>query len=343
MNLLRKILFPFAAIYGGITWIRNYLYDHGIFRSEIFNVPIIAVGNISTGGTGKSPQIEYLIRLLSPNYKVATLSRGYKRKSSGFILADSHDTAETLGDEPYQFHLKFPEVRVAVDADRRNGIKKLLELPQKPDLILLDDAFQHRKVQAGMYILLTAYGDIYADDFVLPTGNLRESRRGAKRAQIIIVTKCPPDLSMEEQLKIQLRLKLKSAQQLFFSYIDYDDNVYSETNVLSVSDMRSKQKVLVAGIAKPQPFFDYLSNFSDVKMQFSDHHVFSDNEIAEIAEVSKGKLLVTTEKDYVRLKNTSLKDSLFYLPIKTKFIGGSSKFNKSISNYLSPHESENKG
>ena len=206
MNLLRKLLFPFAILYGFITFLRNYLYDKGFLKSYSFNIPVIAVGNLSVGGTGKTPQIEYLIRLLSPNYKVATLSRGYKRKSEGFVLADANATAEIIGDEPFQYYKKFPTIKVAVAADRKNGIEQLLNQKEKPEIILLDDAFQHRKVKAGFYILLTSYGDLFSDDFILPTGNLRESRSGAKRADVIIVTKCPKDISDAEQERIRQKL-----------------------------------------------------------------------------------------------------------------------------------------
>src|SRR6187402_2887550 len=208
MNLLRKILFPLAVLYGWVTQLRNFLFDIGILKSYSFDLPVIAVGNLSVGGTGKTPQIEYLIRLLSSKYKVATLSRGYKRKSEGFVLADETSNAEILGDEPFQFFQKFKNVQVAVDANRKNGIEQLLSQPEKPEVILLDDAYQHRKVKAGFYILLTAYGDLYSDDFILPTGNLRESRSGANRADIVIVTKCPNNLSDQDQNKIQRKLKL---------------------------------------------------------------------------------------------------------------------------------------
>ena len=182
MNFLRKILFPLAFLYWLITFIRNWLYDKGIFKSSSFNIPIIAVGNLSVGGTGKTPQIEYLIRLLSENYKVAVLSRGYKRTTEGFILADEKATASSIGDEPFQFYSKFPNIQVAVDANRKYGIENLLQLSNKPDVILLDDAFQHRKVKAGFYILLTAFDDLFCDDYILPFGNLREPSSGKKRA-----------------------------------------------------------------------------------------------------------------------------------------------------------------
>ena len=207
MNFLRKLLFPFAILYGFITSLRNYLFDKGILKSYSFEIPVIAVGNLNVGGTGKTPQIEYLIRLLSPKYKVATLSRGYKRKSADFVLADADSNAEILGDEPFQYYKKFPNIQVAVDADRRNGIEQLLNQKEKPEVILLDDAFQHRKVKAGFYILLTAYNDLFCDDFILPTGNLRESRKGAKRADLIIVTKCPQTITEPEQEAISGKLR----------------------------------------------------------------------------------------------------------------------------------------
>ena len=203
MNLLRKILFPFSILYGFITSIRNFLFDIGVLKSYSFDLPIIAVGNLSVGGTGKTPQIEYLIRLLSDKYKVATLSRGYKRQSEGFILANEISDAKQLGDEPFQFYQKFKNIQVAVDANRKNGIEQLLSNSDAPEIILLDDAFQHRKVKAGFYIMLTSYGDLYANDFMLPTGNLRESRSGAQRANIIIVTKCPSSLSLDAQNNIK--------------------------------------------------------------------------------------------------------------------------------------------
>ena len=282
MILLRKLLFPFAIIYWLVTSVRNYLYDCGFLKSYAFDIPIIAVGNLSVGGTGKTPMIEYLIRLLSENYSVATLSRGYKRQSTGFVLADANTDAKTLGDEPFQMHQKFPEVQVAVDADRTNGIEQLLAQSKKPEVILLDDAFQHRKVKAGFYILLTSYNELYCDDFQLPTGNLRESRRGAKRANVIVVTKCPSDLSNESRIEIANKLAIESNQQLFFTTIAYDDFVYSENGKRSVLEIENVDKLLLAGIAKPQSFFRHLHNRNEVCSTFPDHHDFTENDILDI-------------------------------------------------------------
>ena len=337
MILLRKLLFPFAILYGWITAIRNFLYDKGILKSFSFPIPTITVGNLSVGGTGKSPQIEYLIRLLSEHYKIATLSRGYKRKSEGFVLADANASAEVLGDEPFQFYSKFPNIQVAVDANRKNGIEQLLAQDLKPEIILLDDAFQHRKVKAGFYILLTSFGDLFADDFMLPTGNLREGRHGAKRANVIVVTKCPSNLSVERQQEIRNKLKLRDHQELYFSFIDYDDFAYSENGKIAVSELKSEDKLLLAGIAKPKPFFDYLKNENDEILEFPDHHHFSESEISEISEKAKGKRIITTEKDYVRLKNSIFNGPLFYLPIKSRFIQNSNDFDKSILEFVNRH------
>lgn len=333
MNILRKILFPFAILYGFITSFRNFLFDKGILKSHSFDLPIIAVGNLSVGGTGKTPQIEYLIRLLSPTNKIATLSRGYKRKSEGFILADSTSNAEILGDEPFQFYQKFPNILVAVHANRKNGIEQLVKI-SKPNIILLDDAFQHRKVKAGFYILLTAYNDLYADDFILPAGNLRESRSGAERANIVVVTKCPQNLSEKEKNTIERKLQLESRQKLFFTSIAYDEFIFSEENQLSVSEIKNTEKVLLAGIAKPKPFFNYLKNEKDTVLTYPDHHHFSDKDIEEIKSKSSGKIIITTEKDFVRLKGSLPPEQLFYLPIKSLFLSEGNLFDEIISNYI---------
>lgn len=333
MMLLRKILLPFSVLYGLITSIRNFLFDKGILKSYSFDLPVIAVGNLTVGGTGKTPLIEYLIRLLSPEYQVATLSRGYKRKSEGFVLADENSDAALLGDEPFQFYKKFPNINVAVDADRKNGIERLLEIT-RPEIILLDDAYQHRKVRAGFYILLTAYDDLYVNDFILPAGNLREGRSGAERAGIIVVTKCPPNLSAKEQYDIKRKLKIDLDQKLCFTTIAYDTFVFSEESQLAVSEIKDVDKLLLAGIAKPEPFFAYLQSDNDVVMTFPDHHHFTEKDIAEIKIKAQDKKIITTEKDFVRLKGKLPDSQLFYLPIKSDFISGGDDFDKTILNYV---------
>jgi tetraacyldisaccharide 4'-kinase len=332
MILLRKLLFPFAILYGLITSIRNYLYDKGILKSYTFEIPVIAVGNLSVGGTGKTPQIEYLIRLLSSKYKVATLSRGYKRKSEGFVLATTDSNAESLGDEPFQYFKKFPQIQVAVDADRRNGIEQLLVQKDKPEIILLDDAYQHRKVKAGFYILLTAYDDLFCEDFILPTGNLREPRSGAKRANSIIVTKCPQDLSEIEQENIKKRIGLKVP--VYFSFIAYDDFIYNENESIAVNKIVTLSKVLVAGIAKPKPFLDYLKTEKDECLVFPDHHDFTEKDVNDLKIKSNDKIIITTEKDFVRLNDNIINKQLYYLPIKSKLISNQDDFNQLVLSYV---------
>jgi len=331
MIFFRSLLFPFSWLYGLIMFFRNYLYDNGILKSYKAPIPIIAVGNLSVGGTGKSPQIEYLIRLLSSR-SVAVLSRGYKRKSKGFVLADSTTKVEDLGDEPFQFFCKFPTINVAVDANRTRGIKNLLQLKNPPEIILLDDAFQHRKVQATIYILLTVYDDLYVDDFVLPVGNLRESKSGVKRANYVIVTKCPTNMPDKEKERIRNKLLLKNNQKLFFTTISYGDFVFSTNSRLKISDIKNCEKVILAGIAKPDLFFDFLKNKNDVLLKYPDHHNFSEYDISLIKQKADGKIIITTEKDYVRIREKFNADQLFYLPIKTHFLEDQKAFNQSISN-----------
>ena len=334
MKIMRILLFPIAILYGLIVGLRNFLFNVNFLKSFEFDIPIICVGNLNVGGTGKSPQIEYLIRLLSNNYNVATLSRGYKRESKGFLLANADSNAKILGDEPFQFYSKFKKILVSVDAVRKNGIENLLSLPQKPDVILLDDAFQHRKVKAGFYILLTSYNDLYCDDFILLTGNLRESRSGSQRANLIIVTKCPKNLSEIEQEKIRKKLNISSNQDLFFSFIDYDEQIYSELNTLNISEIINQEKVLLAGIANPKPFFEFLKLSNDTVLEYPDHYNFNKNDIEKIRNLSENKKIITTEKDYVRLKSENIKN-LYYLPIKSSFLNQSKQFDDLILNFIS--------
>lgn len=328
MNFLRKILFPIAIIYWLVTFIRNWLYDVGFFKSKSYNLPIIAIGNLSAGGTGKTPHTEYLIRLLKDNYKVAVLSRGYKRSTKGFVLAKEVISASELGDESYQIHTKFPDVSVAVCEDRQTGIENLVATIN-PDVILLDDAFQHRKVKAGFYILLTAYDDLFSEDFILPFGDLRESAMGKKRANLVVVTKCPAALSEQEQQVVKQKLDVNVP--VFFTSIDYDTEVFSTEKAINVSDIISKEKIIVAGIAKPKYFIDYLNSGKDKVLIYPDHHNFTEQEISELNATAQDRILVTTEKDFVRLNGKIKSDTLYYLPIKVKFLNSESEFQTLIS------------
>lgn len=331
MKILRKILLPIVPIYYGVSWLRNIFYDKGVFKSKSYNFPVICVGNLSVGGTGKTPMIEYLIRFLYMDYNVATLSRGYKRSTKGFQIANNMSTAQTIGDEPFQLYNKFKNVTVAVDADRRQGIAKLQSL-KTPDVILLDDAFQHRKVKAGFNILLTPYNKLYIDDITLPTGDLREPISGAKRADIIVVTKCSKDISIEERNTILKRLKPKPNQQVFFSTIAYSKYIYSNKEKIKLSDLKSKAFTLVTGIANATPLVSFLKaeDYMFSHLNFKDHHVFTE---AEIEDLKKKELVLTTEKDFTRLSNKLDANKLFYLPIETQ-IFEYEKFNSLVLNYV---------
>ncbi len=328
MQLLRKIAFPISLIYALVVHIRNFLFDVGIFKSSSFNTPTICVGNLSVGGTGKTPMIEYLAEILKDRYKVAILSRGYRRKSKGFVLATSDSKVEEIGDEPFQLHSKFSDITVAVDADRRNGIQKLQRM-REPDIILLDDAFQHRKVKSDFSILLTAYDNLYINDWYLPTGDLRDSKREAKRANLIIVTKCPDQLSGKEQSEVINLLSPKPDQEVIFSYLSYDEDLKGNTSSIVLNALLGKKVTLVTGIANPKPLVSYLEKKGmDLEhLQFKDHHFFSSSEI----ELFNSKeYVLTTEKDFARLKEQV--ENLHYISVKHKFFGnGASVLEKAVT------------
>lgn len=332
MNIIRVLLFPIVPLYYLVTWFRNLFYDLGYYKSKSYDFPIIAVGNLSTGGTGKTPMVEYLINLLKDNMQLATLSRGYGRKTKGFLLASDKSTADSIGDEPYQFYNKFKDtILVAVDEDRQHGISELRHLEHQPETIILDDAYQHRKVKAGFYILLTSYDSLFTQDWLLPTGDLREPRSGAKRAHVIVVTKCPPNLSDKEKQKITAKLKPRPYQEVYFGSIEYSGNVYSETEIKSLSDL--KEFTLITGIANPKPLVSYLNRLecSFNHLQFSDHHHFTEQEIIDFENLD---CILTTEKDFMRLRiHPSIKDKIFYLPITTK-IDRSDEYNNQILDFV---------
>lgn len=338
---LYYLLAPFAFLYGIGVKIRNLLFDWGILPSEEYPVPVICIGNLSAGGTGKTPHTEYLIRILQKKYKLAVLSRGYKRKTKGYILASDSSTSQSIGDEPYQIWLKFPNILVAVDEDRRRGITHLLNLPaeQKPDVILLDDAFQHRYVKASFYILTTDYHRLFYKDRLLPVGRLRESATGKNRADAVIVTKSPLDLKPIDFRIIQDEMKLIPHQHLFFSHIIYGElkPIFPiEVDLLTRTLITKDDSILlIAGIASATLFID------DIKKQaksvstllFPDHHAFDKQDIQKIEEAfmkiqSPDKYILMTEKDAVRInKNPWILDQwknvFFYLPIRIGFSGKS--------------------
>ncbi len=336
---INKALLPLSWFYGLGVWFRNKLFDWGIFPSEEFSAPIISVGNISVGGTGKTPHTEYLIRLLSAKFKVAVLSRGYKRKTFGFILANEGSDSSAIGDEPYQIYRKFPEILVAVDGNRRRGIARLLSLPKekRPDIILLDDAFQHRYVKPSLSILLTDSNRLMYEDELLPAGRLREPARNKSRAEMVIVTKCPDDFKPIDYRVIGKNLELYPYQSLFFTSLKYGNliPVFSEnrqiTKTLEEIRLCDTKILMIAGIASPQVLVKELEKYSKFvdTMIYPDHHTFSGEDLVDIKqrydEISgENKIIITTEKDAVRLidyptLNENVKRALYYLPIEVTF------------------------
>ncbi len=345
LRSFRFLLFPFALIYGLIIIIRNYLYDKQIIKSASFNIPIIGVGNLSVGGTGKSPMVEYLIELLLNDFVIGTVSRGYKRKTRGYVFATEQTTALEIGDEPMQFHRKFPAVGVAVGEQRIVAIPQLLH--DKPDVeaIILDDAFQHREIIAGLNILLTDCNDLFTRDFFLPAGNLRDQRSSYKRADIIIVTKCPPDISSGEREKIIKEIKPKNHQQVFFTAIDYG-TPYHITSKEVKSFNPQDEVLLVYGIANPGPLKKHVAEHTGgyIQQEYGDHHIFTIDDLRTIKRKFNNiqgtdKFIITTEKDAVRLFkfNNELMDlPIYVLPIRHKFLfDQQEQFNLLITGFVS--------
>lgn len=334
---LNHFLSPLSFLYGLGVRLRNQLFDWGLLPSEQFPVPVICIGNLTVGGTGKTPHTEYLIRLLQGTYKVAVLSRGYKRETKGYILADENSTSQQIGDEPFQMKRKFPSLTVAVDADRRRGIRALLSLPEqdRPEVILLDDAYQHRYVTPSFSILLTAYDRLFRWDKLLPVGLLREPISGKRRADIVVVTKCKSELKPIECRIIEEDMHLVAHQQVFFTDVRYDEltPVFpAEGGSLHLADIRSGDAILVlSGIAAPAGFVKEIKKYPGrvTFLQFPDHHEFTTQDIKKIQDSynklnANRKHIIVTEKDAARLMNNNLvpdewKKSLYYLPIRIKF------------------------
>lgn len=306
-SLVRVFLYPFALIYGALVWLRNRMYDAKIFTSIEFSVPVITVGNLSTGGTGKTPHVEYLVRLMEYQYQAATMSRGYKRHTQGFIIADEFANALRIGDEPMQYHMKYPELVVSVAEERMIGIPGLLQRRPDIDVIILDDAYQHRSVKAGFSILITDHAKPFYKDYILPFGSLRESRSAYKRADVIIVSKCPPGLATVQAKTIEEKISPLPHQQVFFTCINYDKphDFITEEPI----GLEGKNIILVCGIARPEPLVEYLkSKANDVHtLTYKDHHYFVTSDLEEIKETygnwqAPNKIILTTEKDAARLQ-----------------------------------------
>ena len=345
LKSFRILLFPLAVVYWAIIFIRNKLYDKGVLSSATFGLPLICVGNLSVGGTGKSPMVEFLVGNLKDDFKVATLSRGYKRKTSGYALANDRSDALEIGDEPMQFKLKFPGVPVAVGEERLDAISQLLH--DRPDIqsIILDDAFQHRVVKAGMNILLTDYNNLFTRDFYLPTGDLRDLKSSYKRAEIIVVTKCEPFLTEKEKQKIVEEIRPLEKQHIFFTANRYPSPYHIIRHYETTNFFPGTEILLVTGIANPQPLKDLLMDHSESyhMLHYPDHHIFTIDDWKDIKKRfdkigSEKKIILTTEKDAVRLAKfgDQLKDvPLYVIPLEHHFLfEEKEKFLLLIKNYI---------
>ena len=353
-TFIKSLLIPFSLLYGLIVALRNLLFDFNVLKITEFKIPIISVGNITVGGTGKTPHIEYLISLLKDDYSIATLSRGYKRKSKGFILADAKASANTIGDEPMQIKRKFPDILVSVDSKRVNGVKNLLksEHGNELDAILLDDAYQHRYIKPGLSILLIDYNRPITRDFILPYGRLRESSEEKDRANIIIVSKTPENMTPIERRIIVKELNLLPYQTLYFTCLDYDSiqPVFKKDAINVVNEEWGKENfsiLLVTGIANPKPLRDYLETFTNnvEEIQFPDHYSFSSKDINQIEKrylelQGENKIIITTEKDATRfydmkISQETIRKNLFFVPLRIKFLkDDKSLFDNQILNYV---------
>lgn len=345
---INKWLLPFSWLYGLIVYFRNKFFDWGILKQEKFDIPIICIGNITVGGTGKTPHTEYLIRLLQNKYRVGVLSRGYKRKTKGFVLADDETTSKDIGDESFQIKNKFPGVILAVDGNRRRGINKLLALESPPEVILLDDAFQHRYVKPSYTIILSDFNRPVYEDTLLPAGRLREPFSHISEANMIIVTKCP-ELQPIDYRIISHGINAFPYQGLYFTSLDYKElqPVFSESNVTkTLSELKNKHILLATGIASPKMIIKKLSEFTDKidTITYPDHYTFKGKDIKHITskfnEISPDdKIILVTEKDAVRLiTRTDISDEikkyLYYLPIEVVFMDKEDDFKDKIIKHV---------
>lgn len=348
MIIVKILLFPFACLYGLIIGLRNKLFDWKIIPSTSFSIPVISIGNLSAGGTGKTPHTEYLVNLLKDRYDVAILSRGYRRKTKGFIMASDGHTQTEIGDEPRQYLKKFPGITLAVDECRKKGILRIMAEKPETEIILLDDAFQHRYVRPGKSILLTDYHHLYTEDYLLPVGLLREKISGARRADIIIVTKTPKVLSPITRRSLKEEINPGRHQKLFFSHVTYDRPVPLTrcSNQVAAAE-KYNYIIMVAGIANSYPMQEYLKGICNelIVIDFEDHHEYSTVDFEKILTeyqsiLSKDKVIFTTEKDATRLDLDEFSTYLdvlpfYYVPIRIKFHDCDDiKFDKLILDYV---------
>jgi tetraacyldisaccharide 4'-kinase len=341
---VRILLFPFSLLYAIFICVRNWFYDKNILQSSTFNLPLICVGNLAVGGTGKSPMVEFLTKILKTQFEVAILSRGYKRKTKGYALADESSTALDIGDEPMQFHCKFPDIAVAVGEERIVAIPQLLHDKPATKAIILDDAFQHRTVKAGLNIILTDYNNLFTRDWYLPTGDLRDEKRSYSRAEIIIVTKCPDNISQEEKEETKDEIRPLDGQQIFFSSIRYG-RPYHLINKMETEITSKIEVLLVTGIADTRPLKKYLQEKSKTyyQLSYNDHHIFTIDDFKEIikrfnAIGGRHKIILTTEKDAVRLTKFAHeldKIPFYVLPIEPRILFDEEQiFKDSVVGYI---------
>ncbi|MBR2234214.1 MAG: tetraacyldisaccharide 4'-kinase [Prevotella sp.] len=347
---IKEALLPLSWLYGAAVGIRNFCFDVGLLKSQAFDVPVIAVGNITVGGTGKTPHVEYLVKMLREKFHVAVLSRGYKRKTSGYLLATNNSTMNDIGDEPMQMKSKFPDISVAVDKKRVRGIQRLTDDDEQLDVVLLDDAFQHRYVKPGINILLVDYHRLIIYDKLLPAGRLRESMKGKNRADIVIVTKCPKSLKPMEFRLITKAMNLYPYQHLFFTTLHYADlrPIFAQASNIALSDLKGRHVLLLTGIASPRQMQEDLAPYASniTPLTFADHHDFSQRDVQRINDAfaqmtAEGKLIVTTEKDATRLQLTEglsdeVRRHLYALPVDIQFIQEeqAQRFNDIITGYV---------
>jgi tetraacyldisaccharide 4'-kinase len=342
------LLYPLSLVYGLVTGTRNFLYNNGLLKSEEFDIPVICLGNITIGGTGKTPHTEYVVNLLKENFHTAVLSRGYMRKSRGFRIATESSPVSEIGDEPMQIFRKNLSITMAVDSNRVNGIRKILELNPETDVIVLDDGFQHRRLTPGFTILLTDYGRLMSRDNLLPYGSLRESLDNTRRANIILVTKTPNDLPALERRLIVRELNKQSGQNIYFTSLNYGNarSIFAEAPFFSYPEEECGI-VLVTGIANPKPLTEHLEKTYKeiIHVVFSDHHNYTEKDIDEITSAfrqlkSPVKCLLTTEKDAVRLREftniaVELKSAFYYIPVTVDFLNnGREEFDNLIVDYV---------
>lgn len=353
------LLFPLSLLYGLVVAVRNWLYDREILPSKEHDIPVICVGNLAVGGTGKTSHTEYLIGALKPHFRVAVLSRGYRRKSRGFRIVSANDSVAVAGDEPLQIALKFNDITVAVDSDRNNGISEIMRQRPDTEVIIMDDGFQHRSVTPGRSIILTEYSNLYINDTLLPAGRLREHSSGSRRADFILITKSPASVNPMEMRIIAKNIDKYPYQNIYFTALKYGAPLPvfpgSAKTVKSEEEMKEKQCYLITGIANPAPLIEYLGGLTDrtVHFRYADHHDFTDGEVSEImkkiaTDSAQDYAIITTEKDAVRLRMLTGQpvefiDRLCYIPVEAAFLNGDEEeFKNHIISYVRKNKGNNR-